>query len=263
MNRKCTKNEEFFKLGHELTWIFYDKILFPNRCTVQGIRESQIAQKSNRYWMLPVLYIRTENVPLNEESFKLGHELTWNFYDKILFPNRCTVQGIRESQIAQKSNRYWMLLVLYIWTENVPLNEESFKLGHELTWNFYDKILFPNRCTVQGIRESQIAQKSNRYWMLSVLYIWTENVPLNEESFKFGHAPTQNNFMKISCTLQGMKESHIVQKVKDTECFIPWPYEQKTYHKMRNLSSWSMHQLEIFHEKNVEDTECFMFGTYE
>ena len=85
--------------------------------------------------------------------------------------------------------------------------------------------------------------------MLPALSIWTENVPLNEESFKLGHAPTQNNFMKKSCTMQGIKESQIAQTVKDTECFIPWTYEQKTYHKMRNLSSWSMHQLEIFYEK--------------
>ena len=54
--------------------------------------------------------------------------------------------------------------------------------------------------------------------------------------------------MKKSCTLQGIKKSQIAQKGKDTECFMPCTYEQNTYHKMRNLSSLGVHQLEIFNE---------------
>ena len=53
------------------------------------------------------------------------------------------------------------------------------------------------------------------------------------------------------CTLQGIRESQITQKVKDTECFMPCTYEQKTYHKIRSLSSWGMHQLEIFMKKII------------
>ena len=30
---------------------------------------------------------------------------------------------------------------------------------------------------------------------------------------------------------------------------MPCSYEQKTFHIMRNLSSWGMHQLEIFNKK--------------
>ena len=50
--------------------------------------------------------------------------------------------------------------------------------------------------------------------------------------------------------MQSIRKSQIAQKVKDIERFMPGIYEQKTYHIMRNLSSWGMHHLEIYHEKS-------------
>ena len=69
--------------------------------------------------------------------------------------------------------------------------KESFKLGHAPTLNISLKNhIFPKKCTVQGIRESQIAQNNEINRTLHALYIWIENLSYNEESFKLGHAPT-------------------------------------------------------------------------
>lgn len=46
-----------------------------------------------------------------------------------------------------------------------------------------------------------------------------------------------------------MRESQIAQKVIDTEYFMFGIYAQKTYHKLRNLSSWGIDLLEIFMTK--------------
>ena len=117
-----------------------------------------------------------------------------------LFPKKCTVHGIRESQIAQNNQRNRMLHALYIWIENLSYNEEYFKLGHAPTWNIsWKNHLFPKKqkCTFQSIRESQIAQKSWRYRTVYVLYIWIDNFSYIKESFNLGHAPTWN----ISCKI--------------------------------------------------------------
>ena len=61
---------------------------------------------------------------------------------------------------------------------------------HQLEIYHEKKIIFSTKWTVQGIRESQLAQNNQRNRTLHALYIWIENLSYNEESFKLGHAPT-------------------------------------------------------------------------
>ena len=60
----------------------------------------------------------------------------------------------------------------------------------------------------------------------------------------------KNHVFPKRCTIQGIRESHIAQRVIDTECFTLGICEHVTYHIMGNLSSWGMDQLEIFMPKS-------------
>ena len=105
-----------------------------------------------------------------------------------LFRNKCTAQGIRESQIAQNNQRNRMLHAMYIW---ILRNLSSWGM-HQLEIFHQKNHIFSKKMyrTVQGIRESHIAQNNEINRTLHALYIWIENLSYNEESFKLGHAPT-------------------------------------------------------------------------
>ena len=81
--------------------------------------------------------------------------------------------------------------------------------------------LFPKKCTVQGIRESQIAQNQleifhEKHLCQKILY----RTRYNEESFKLGHAPILNISLKIIFFKKGVSDSGKKLKIPNASCLV-------------------------------------------
>ena len=126
-----------------------------------------------------------------------------------------------------------------------------YKMRNRSSWGwtkfgfFSDKIhLLPKRCTKQRIWESLEAQKviDTEHFMFGTYEQKTNHVIRILSSWgmdlKFFMKTKSSSSKKIY--LKHKRESQIAQKSIDTEYFMFGIYAQKTYHKMRNVSSWGM-----------------------